>query len=195
MIALPLLPWQSVRQGNQKRPAVRSTGQEKRRFPDHACFVSPQNCSANITLKKKPSEYLNPALFRCHVFTAEDLRLVLIDPKMVELSPYKTLPHLMHPVVTDMKKAEAIHALRQGDSQFGEKIITFSRVVNILPKNTIRAVVPETPDLAMDLSLMSDDAEKQLKAAYQKTGHSIAELRWKQEQVRGRHVESGKALE
>jgi glycyl-tRNA synthetase beta chain len=75
-----------------------------------------------------------------------------------------------------VKKAEAIHALRQGDSQFGEKIITFSRVVNILPKNTIRAVVPETPDLAMDLSLMSDDAEKQLQAAYQKTGHSIAEL-------------------
>ena len=29
---------------------------------------------------------------------------------MVELSPYKKLPHLMHPVVTDMKKAEAILA-------------------------------------------------------------------------------------
>ena len=30
---------------------------------------------------------------------------------MVELSPYKSLPHLMHPVVTDMKKAEAILGL------------------------------------------------------------------------------------
>ena len=29
---------------------------------------------------------------------------------MVELSPYKSLPHLMHPVVTDMRKAEAILA-------------------------------------------------------------------------------------
>ncbi|MEN6557200.1 MAG: FtsK/SpoIIIE domain-containing protein, partial [Thermoguttaceae bacterium] len=29
-------------------------------------------------------------------------------PKMVELSQYKCLPHLMHPVVTDMRKAEAI---------------------------------------------------------------------------------------
>jgi predicted TIM-barrel fold metal-dependent hydrolase len=28
---------------------------------DHACFVSPQNCNASITLKKKPSEYLNQA--------------------------------------------------------------------------------------------------------------------------------------
>ena len=36
--------------------------------------------------------------------------MLMIDPKMVELSPYKTLPHLMHPVVTDMKKAEAILA-------------------------------------------------------------------------------------
>jgi DNA segregation ATPase FtsK/SpoIIIE, S-DNA-T family len=34
----------------------------------------------------------------------------MIDPKMVELSPYKRLPHLMHPVVTDMRKAEAILA-------------------------------------------------------------------------------------
>ena len=36
--------------------------------------------------------------------------MLMIDPKMVELSPYKSLPHLMHPVVTDMKKAEAILA-------------------------------------------------------------------------------------
>ena len=42
--------------------------------------------------------------------TPEELQLVLIDPKMVELSGYKTLPHLMHPVVTDMKRAEAILA-------------------------------------------------------------------------------------
>ncbi len=39
-----------------------------------------------------------------------DVRMLMIDPKMVELSPYKNLPHLMHPVVTDMRKAEAILA-------------------------------------------------------------------------------------
>ena len=38
----------------------------------------------------------------------DEVRMLMIDPKMVELSPYKTLPHLMHPVVTDMRKAEAI---------------------------------------------------------------------------------------
>ena len=38
----------------------------------------------------------------------DEVRMLMIDPKMVELSPYKCLPHLMHPVVTDMRKAEAI---------------------------------------------------------------------------------------
>ena len=38
----------------------------------------------------------------------DDVRMLMIDPKMVELSGYRKLPHLMHPVVTDMKKAEAI---------------------------------------------------------------------------------------
>ena len=40
----------------------------------------------------------------------DEVRMLLIDPKMVELSPYKQIPHLMHPVVTDMRKAEAILA-------------------------------------------------------------------------------------
>ena len=40
----------------------------------------------------------------------DEVRLLMIDPKMVELSGYRTLPHLMHPVVTDMRKAEAILA-------------------------------------------------------------------------------------
>ncbi len=40
----------------------------------------------------------------------DEVRLLMIDPKMVELSGYARLPHLMHPVVTDMRKAEAILA-------------------------------------------------------------------------------------
>lgn len=40
----------------------------------------------------------------------EQLRLIMIDPKVVELSIYKDIPHLLTPVVTDMKKAE--NALR-----------------------------------------------------------------------------------
>lgn len=40
----------------------------------------------------------------------DDVRMLMIDPKMVELSPYMRIPHLMHPVITDMKKAEAVLA-------------------------------------------------------------------------------------
>jgi len=40
--------------------------------------------------------------------TPEEVKMLMIDPKMVELSPYRRVPHLMHPVITDMKKAEAV---------------------------------------------------------------------------------------
>ena len=42
--------------------------------------------------------------------TAEDVRLIMVDPKMLELSVYEGIPHLLAPVVTDMK--EAANALR-----------------------------------------------------------------------------------
>jgi S-DNA-T family DNA segregation ATPase FtsK/SpoIIIE len=40
-------------------------------------------------------------LFR---FTPEEMRLVIIDPKMVEMQSYQSLPHLAFPIVTDPKK-------------------------------------------------------------------------------------------
>lgn len=42
--------------------------------------------------------------------TPEQLRLILIDPKMLELSVYEGIPHLLTPVITDMK--DASNALR-----------------------------------------------------------------------------------
>jgi S-DNA-T family DNA segregation ATPase FtsK/SpoIIIE len=42
--------------------------------------------------------------------TPEQVRLILVDPKMLELSVYEGIPHLLTPVVTDMK--EAAQALR-----------------------------------------------------------------------------------
>ncbi len=38
-------------------------------------------------------------------YTPRELRMLMIDPKMVELSMYNALPHLRHPVVTDNKQA------------------------------------------------------------------------------------------
>ncbi|MES1927709.1 DNA translocase FtsK [Salinisphaera dokdonensis CL-ES53] len=45
-----------------------------------------------------------------HKATAEQVRLIMIDPKMLELSVYEGIPHLLAPVVTDMK--DAANALR-----------------------------------------------------------------------------------
>ena len=42
--------------------------------------------------------------------SAQDVRLIMVDPKMLELSVYEGIPHLLTPVVTDMK--EAANALR-----------------------------------------------------------------------------------
>ena len=42
--------------------------------------------------------------------TADQVRLIMIDPKMLELSVYEGIPHLLSPVVTDMK--ESANALR-----------------------------------------------------------------------------------
>lgn len=43
-------------------------------------------------------------------YTAKDVRLLMIDPKMLELSVYDGIPHLLVPVVTDMR--DAANALR-----------------------------------------------------------------------------------
>ena len=43
-------------------------------------------------------------LYKC---SPEELRLILVDPKMLELAVYEGIPHLLTPVVTDMKDAAA----------------------------------------------------------------------------------------
>jgi len=50
----------------------------------------------------------------------DDVRLILIDPKMVELSAYEEIPHLLTPVVTDIKRAAWIldWATRQMDERY-----------------------------------------------------------------------------
>ncbi len=41
-------------------------------------------------------------------YTPRELRLLMVDPKMVELSVYKHLPHLRHPVITDNDEAASV---------------------------------------------------------------------------------------
>ena len=55
-----------------------------------------------------------------------DLRMILIDPKVVELSVFGTLPHLLIPVVTEPKKAAG--ALRWAVNEMTLRYKKFSEV-------------------------------------------------------------------
>ena len=82
----------------------------------------------------------------------DDCRLILIDPKKVEFSDYARIPHLMHPVVTDDKKAEAIlaWAIQKMDERY--ELLRRARVRNIASYNELswqeieHRVAPQTDD-------------------------------------------------
>lgn len=60
-------------------------------------------------------------LFKAH---PDDVKMIMIDPKVVELSVYNGLPHLLIPVVTDTKKASA--ALSWGVAEMTERYKKFA---------------------------------------------------------------------
>ncbi|QIM62975.1 cell division protein FtsK [Pasteurellaceae bacterium Orientalotternb1] len=63
--------------------------------------------------------------------TPEQVRFIMIDPKVVELSVYNDIPHLLTPVVTDMKKAE--NALRWAVEEMEHRyqLVSYLQVRNI----------------------------------------------------------------
>ncbi|MCC7518769.1 MAG: DNA translocase FtsK [Verrucomicrobiae bacterium] len=87
-------------------------------------------------------------------FSPEDLRLLLVDPKVVELQVYNELPHLISPVVSDPKKVITVlkWALREMDRRY--KIIARAGVRNIWAYN-----VRPKPKKAPEPPAPKDDAE------------------------------------
>ena len=67
---------------------------------DHACFVSPANCNAEISLKKKPTEYLKQLYFDALVFTPEALRHLAaqVGTSQIMLGSDHPFPWEEHPV-------------------------------------------------------------------------------------------------
>ena len=60
-------------------------------------------------------------LYKAH---PDDVKLIMVDPKVVELSVYNGIPHLLIPVVTDPKKASA--ALHWGVSEMSDRYRKFA---------------------------------------------------------------------
>ena len=85
-------------------------------------------------------------------FSPDQLRFVMIDPKVVELQQYNSLPHLVVPVVTDPKKV--ILALRWVITEMEKRYQIFARVgvrnigsFNSRPKN--KPLPPPEPELPL----------------------------------------------
>lgn len=82
----------------------------------------------------------------------DEVRLILIDPKKVELSDYAHIPHLMTPVVKDVKKAEAILAWAVDKMEERYEWLHRARVRNVASYNElpfdeiVRRVNPDTED-------------------------------------------------
>ncbi len=78
----------------------------------------------------------------------DEVKMVMIDPKMLELSEYGKVPHLMHPVVKDMKKAEAILAWAVDKMEERYDLLSRARVRSIAaynelsPEEVLRRVQP-----------------------------------------------------
>ena len=95
--------------------------------------------------------------------TPQELKLMLIDPKMVELAPYNQIPHLVSPVITDVKAATAalkwaveemerryelfVHAGVRDITKFNEHAEQAGQFANKLPY--ILIIIDELADLMM----------------------------------------------
>ena len=67
---------------------------------DHGCFAAPKYCNPTITLKKKPTEYLNQLYFDALVFTPEALRHLTaqVGASQIVLGTDFPVPWELHPV-------------------------------------------------------------------------------------------------
>ena len=94
----------------------------------------------------------------------EDVRFIMVDPKMVELAPYNGIPHLLIPVVTDPKKAAgalqwAVYEMMKRYKTFSEHGVKKLEEYNRLAKasedlETLPSVVVVIDELA-DLMLVA----------------------------------------
>lgn len=96
-------------------------------------------------------------LFKC---TPGDLKLLMVDPKMVELAPFNGLPHLICPVVTDAKKAAAALSWVVNEMEERYQLLAKQGVRNIDAYNQKQEQIPYIVviiDEMADLMMVSRD--------------------------------------
>lgn len=113
------------------------------------------------------NSFIASMLYQC---TPDDLRMIMIDPKMVEMMPYNGIPHLLTPVVTDMEKVvpslkwvvrEMERRYRLFAARGSRNIEGFNKATSgrgsDLPLPYIVVIIDELADLMM---VAPDDVEK-----------------------------------
>ena len=77
--------------------------------------------------------------------TPETLRFLMVDPKMVELSAYNRIPHMLKPVVTDVEQAEAVLEWCVAEMAARYRLLNIERVRDIHRYNERRLEAGEPP--------------------------------------------------
>lgn len=77
--------------------------------------------------------------------TPKTLRMILIDPKKVELNHYESIPHLLTPVVTNMKDAAAVLANVVREMEARYELMGMARARNLRDWNEVREAQGEEP--------------------------------------------------
>ena len=97
--------------------------------------------------------------------TPEEVRFIMVDPKMVELAPYNGIPHLLIPVVTDPKKAAG--ALQWAVFEMMKRYKTFSEngVKKLEEYNKLAAVREDLEKLPSVVVVIDELADLMLVAA------------------------------
>ena len=92
--------------------------------------------------------------------TPEDVRLIMIDPKMLELSVYQDIPHLLAPVVTDMKHAANALNWCVNEMEKRYRLMSHVGVRNLAGYNEkIAEAAARGEKIANPFSFTPDDAE------------------------------------
>ncbi|PTH32507.1 DNA translocase FtsK [Staphylococcus arlettae] len=86
----------------------------------------------------------------------EELKLLLIDPKMVELAPYNDLPHLVSPVITDVKAATQSLKWAVEEMERRYKLFAQYHVRNITAFNKKAAYEDRLPKIIIVIDELAD---------------------------------------
>ncbi|MGL5256820.1 MAG: DNA translocase FtsK [Proteocatella sp.] len=88
--------------------------------------------------------------------TPDEVKFIMIDPKMVELSIYNDIPHLLIPVVTDMKRAPYALSWAVNEMNNRYKLFAENRVRDLDSYNALNSIDEKLPRIVIIVDELAD---------------------------------------